>query len=171
MMKKTLIAMIALSALAACQSIDTAQTTQPSSETNTSDNSALMSAALTTAMNVYSAQSGMSSETAVVSAIEDKLSLTPEQAIGGVGALMSVAQNTLGSEATNELETLIPGAKALESSGLAPLITNMGAVDSAFSALGIDPALASQFSPLIIEVLKSQGASTSLISGLTSVWN
>ncbi len=168
-MKKILIAVFALSTLAACQSNDAAQTTA-TPETQSSNNSALMSAALTTAMNVYSAQSGMSSETAVVNAIEDKLSLTPEQAVGGVGALMSVAQNTLGSEAKNELATLIPGAEALESSGLAPLITNMGAVDSAFSALGIDPAMASQFSPLIIEVLKSQGASSSLLSSLASVW-
>ncbi|MGR5503452.1 DUF2780 domain-containing protein [Vibrio sp. DNB22_10_4] len=106
----------------------------------------------------------------VVNDLVDKLSVSPEQATTGVGALLSLAQSSLGSDQQNELSSLIPGMDALTSSGLLSSIQDMDSVKSAFSSVGLDPAMISQFAPVVLEYLGSQGASSGLMDSLTSLW-
>ncbi|MGR5288350.1 DUF2780 domain-containing protein [Vibrio maritimus] len=106
----------------------------------------------------------------VVNDLVDKLSVSPEQATTGVGALLSLAQSSLGSDQQSELSSLIPGMDALTSSGLLSSIQDMDSVKSAFSSVGLDPAMISQFAPVVLEYLGSQGASSGLMDSLTSLW-
>ncbi len=167
-MKRTLVVALALASLAACQSNDASQQSSTESSTST-NNSALMNTALNTAISMYSQQSE-TQNSPIVDTLQSQLSVTPEQAVGGVGALLSVAQNSLGSSEQKELNSLIPGTDLLSSSGLVNMITSMDSVKTAFTSLGIDPALVTQFAPIILQGLQSQGASDGLTSALSSLW-
>ncbi|MFM2588713.1 DUF2780 domain-containing protein [Vibrio sp. TBV020] len=166
-MKKRVVLTAALSvALFGCQSTSE----QPQSET-TSTNSTyntLATAALTGAINAWSKQGA--AETDLAGQIQEATNVTSDQAMGGVGSLLALAQSSLGSTQNEELGALIPGYDVLQSSGLSQMITNSGAVDSAFSALGMDPSLVSTFAPLIINALQSQGASNGLTQALANIW-
>ncbi|GAB7219100.1 DUF2780 domain-containing protein [Vibrio comitans] len=103
--------------------------------------------------------------------LTNELNVTPTQAAGGAGALLSLAQTQLSDENSSELSSLIPGMNSFTSStGLTSMITNMDSVKSTFEGLGIDPALVSQFAPIILQYLTSEGASSGLLGSLTSLW-
>ncbi len=106
----------------------------------------------------------------VVNDLVNDLSVSPEQATTGVGALLSLAQSSLGSEQKSELSSLIPGMDSLTSSGLLSSIQDMESVKSAFSSVGLDPSMISQFAPVVLDYLGSQGASSGLMDSLTSLW-
>lgn len=106
----------------------------------------------------------------VLNNLVNDLSVSPEQATTGVGALLSLAQSSLGSEQQSELSSLIPGMDSLTSSGLLSSIQNMDSVKSAFSSVGLDPSMISQFAPVVLDYLSSQGASSGLMDSLTSLW-
>ncbi|GEA60468.1 DUF2780 domain-containing protein [Vibrio comitans] len=103
--------------------------------------------------------------------LTSELNVTPTQAAGGAGALLSLAQTQLSDENSSELSSLIPGLDSFTgSTGLTSMITNMDSVKSTFEGLGIDPALVSQFAPIILQYLTSEGASSGLLGSLTSLW-
>ncbi|WP_420822983.1 DUF2780 domain-containing protein [Vibrio variabilis] len=106
----------------------------------------------------------------VVNDLASNLSISPEQATTGVGALLSLAQSSLGSDQQSELNSLIPGMDSLTSSGLLSSIQDMDSVKSAFSSVGLDPSMISQFAPVVLDYLGSQGASSGLLESLTSLW-
>ncbi|WP_117234391.1 DUF2780 domain-containing protein [Vibrio maerlii] len=168
-MKKTLLASLVVLSLTACQSNDASQTSTQADTSSTNSNAALMSTALNTAISLYSQQQA-TQETPVVDSVQNELSVTTEQAVGGVGALLSVAQNALGTEQKQELNSLVPGASLLSSTGLVNMITSMDSVNAAFTSMGLDPALVAQFAPLVLQGLEAQGASSGLTSALTSLW-
>jgi hypothetical protein len=87
-----------------------------------------------------------------------------------VGSLLALAQNNLGESQNSELAGLIPGYDSLQSTGLTAMIANNETVKSAFTALGMDPSLISTFVPIILQTLQSQGASSSLLSSLGTIW-
>ncbi|WP_244230749.1 DUF2780 domain-containing protein [Vibrio ouci] len=128
----------------------------------------VVTAALTGAISAWGQQGA--ADTDLAGQIQQATNVTSDQAIGGVGSLLALAQNSLGSSQNQELGSLIPGYDVLESTGLSKMITDSGAVDSAFSALGMDPALVSSFTPLIINALQAQGASSGLTSALAGIW-
>ena len=109
-------------------------------------------------------------DSAVVNDLTNNLSVSPEQASAGAGALLSLAQSKLGSNGVSELNSLIPGLSSLDSSGLLKSVESMEGVKSAFSAVGLDPSMISQFAPVVLEYLGAQGASSELVSSLTSLW-
>ncbi|WP_394154606.1 DUF2780 domain-containing protein [Vibrio maritimus] len=106
----------------------------------------------------------------VVNDLVNDLSISPEQATTGVGALLSLAQSSLSSEQQSELSSLIPGMDSLTSSGLLSSIQDMDSVKSAFSSVGLDPSMISEFAPIVLDYLGSQGASSGLMDSLTSLW-
>ncbi|MFA0441534.1 hypothetical protein BCU70_11550 [Vibrio sp. 10N.286.49.C2] len=107
---------------------------------------------------------------AVVGDLVDNLSITPEQATTGAGALLSLAQNSLGSGQASELSSLIPGMSSLSSSGLLTSVENMESVKNIFASVGLDPSMISQFAPVVLDYLGTQGASSELLGSLTSLW-
>ena len=119
-----------------------------------------------------------------------ELNVTPEQAIGGAGAMLGLAKNQLSSTDYSELAKSVPGidilsgggelgalAGLLGSSGNAAGLGNaLGAVknttdlSSAFSALGMDAGMIGQFAPVLLQYFGQQGVGGSLLNSLGGIW-
>jgi hypothetical protein len=165
MNKRIILAALVTAALVGCQSTSTGN--QASTDSNGAY-SALAGAALTAAMQAWGAQGG---ETlSLADSVQQATSVSTDQAVGGVGSLLALAQNSLSSTQNSELGGLVPGYSALSSSGLTSLITSSDAVNNAFSAMGLDPSMVSTFAPIILSALQSQGASSTLINSLGTIW-
>lgn len=109
----------------------------------------------------------------LVGMLSDNLGISADQAAGGAGALLAMAGNGLSAPESTELNSMIPGLESMTSAipgGLGGMISNMDSVKAAFSALGLDPALISQFTPLITQYLTSQNASSGLLGSLGALW-
>jgi len=161
-MKKALI--IAFGCLAVTSCANTSNSSDTPSETNYAQ---LSQTALSAALSMWSQQNQTADITETVA---KQASVTTEQAAGGIGSLLAVAQNSLSATDNKELNGLIPGMSNLQQTGLTTLLSNNAAVSSAFSSLGMDPALIETFAPIILQVLQSQGASDSLLGSLGSIW-
>ncbi len=108
----------------------------------------------------------------LVSALTSQLNLSPEQATGGAGALLALATNSLSGKQSDELSGLIPGMSKLQNAvpGLLGMADNMSSVTGIFNQLGLDSGMVSQFAPVLLQYLNGQGASSSLLSSLGSLW-
>lgn len=105
--------------------------------------------------------------------ITSQLDVSPEQAAGGAGALLSLASSQLSGDQASELSNMIPGADKLSAAiptGLSGMLTNMETINKVFSTLGMDPSMVSQFIPVIMKFVGNQGASAGLMDALGSVW-
>ncbi len=128
----------------------------------------------------------------------DELNVTPTQALGGSGALLQLAKQQLGSNDYAQLAKSVPGIDKLTGdSGLDQLgqlgaltgllgksdtridaqtaaavdnVQNLGDVNQAFSALGMDAGMVGQFAPILLQYLGSQGVGGSLLQSLGSIW-
>lgn len=124
-----------------------------------------------------------------------QLKITPEQAIGGTGAMLGLAKNQLPAAQYKELSKSVPGLDKLSGNnalgGLVGLSGLMGKSDSqkanalnnaltnvktaqdmnsAFTQLGMNSTMVSQFAPIILQYLGQQGANGSALSSLASLW-
>jgi hypothetical protein len=124
------------------------------------------------------------------------LKLTPQQVLGGTGALLGLAKHQLPSAEYSQLNQSIPGLQQLEGnnglnqlnglSGLlgksagTPLsaetnaalgnVNNLTELNQAFSALGMDSGMIGQFAPLLLQYFGQQGVGDSLLSSLGGLW-
>ncbi|WP_067661690.1 DUF2780 domain-containing protein [Ferrimonas marina] len=126
----------------------------------------------------------------LVDSLVSQLGVTEAQASGGAGAMLSMAQDSLGDSDWSSLTSYIPEATDLASgvdlsnftgdmgtSALGDVGSMLGGADlgqlanvaSAFESLGLSPDMIAQFSPVILEYLKGQGG-TDLVGKLTSLW-
>ncbi|WP_086971445.1 DUF2780 domain-containing protein [Vibrio coralliirubri] len=163
-MKKVLITVLSSLTVVSCASTSDSEQTSSSSDTNYSQ---LSQTALMAAVNMWSQQN---ETTPLVDTVADQASVTSDQAVGGIGSMLALAQNSLGTADNKELATLIPGMSSLESTGLSSLLSSQGAVESAFSGLGMDPSMVTTFAPIILQALQSQGATSGLMDSLAAVW-
>jgi hypothetical protein len=133
------------------------------------DTSAISKLATSAASN---SSTSTSTTSPIVSSLTSALNVTPTQATGGVGSLLALASSSLPTEQATELSSLVPGMSSLQSSipGLSSLTDNKEGVNSAFSQLGMDSSMISQFTPLILQYLTGQGASAELLSSLGTLW-
>ncbi|MFJ4141800.1 DUF2780 domain-containing protein [Pseudomonas sp. NPDC089734] len=126
-----------------------------------------------------------------------QLKVTPEQAVGGTGALLGLAKNKLTGSDYSQLTQSVPGLdqlsgltalNSLGDGGLGALlggnksgsgsalgsalgnVQSMGDVNNAFKALGMDSSMVSQFVPVILQYLGQQGASGSALQSLSGLW-
>ena len=146
--------------------------------------------------NNKAAAAAPSSETAdLLTALTSQLNVTPEQAIGGTGAMLGLAKNQLGGNDYSQLAKSVPGLDKLsgdnalgslgalsgllgqtggsKTSGLDGLLGNVkdtNDLNTAFSALGMDGGMISQFAPVILSYLGSQGPSSSVLGQLAQAW-
>ena len=130
-MKKILITVLSSLAVVSCASTSDSEQTGSSSDTNYSQ---LSQTALMAAVNMWSQQN---ETTPLADTVADQASVTSDQAIGGIGSMLALAQNSLGSADNKELASLIPGMSSLESTGLSSVLSSQGAVESAFAGLGM----------------------------------
>lgn len=130
------------------------------------------------------------SETADLLGALTELNITPQQAIGGAGAMLGLAKNQLSSTDYSELAKSVPGIDMLSGGGelgaLAGLLGSTGKaagldnalgnvkntndLNNAFSALGMDSGMVGLFTPVILQFLGQQGVGGSLLSSLGSIW-
>ncbi|MEZ8353122.1 DUF2780 domain-containing protein [Vibrio splendidus] len=163
-MKKILITMLSSLAVVSCASTSDSEQTSSSSDTNYSQ---LSQTALMAAVNMWSQQN---ETTPLADTVADQASVTSDQAIGGIGSMLALAQNSLGSANNKELASLIPGMSSLESTGLSSVLSSQGAVESAFAGLGMDSSMVTTFAPIILQALQSQGATSGLMDSLAAIW-
>ncbi|KLV04901.1 DUF2780 domain-containing protein [Photobacterium ganghwense] len=112
-------------------------------------------------------------ENPLASLLSTQLGVTPEQAAGGAGALLSAATSQLSGSQATELAKMIPGAEALTGSlppGIGALLGNMETINKIFAALGMDASMVSQFVPVVLQFLGNQGASAGLLQSLGNIW-
>ena len=157
---------------------------------------------LNDAANAVSAMQGGDKGGAAVSAapqaagllntLGSQLNITPQQAVGGAGAMLGLAKNQLSSNDYSQLSKSVPGLDMLSGNnalgglnglgGLlgkstAPALNNaLGDVkdtndlNNAFSALGMDSGMIGQFAPLILQYLGQQGVGGPLLQSLSGIW-
>lgn len=130
----------------------------------------------------------------LLNTLGNELKVTPEQAVGGAGAMLGLARNNLSDADYSQLTKAVPGldlisgANALGGlSGLGELlgknsestsalsnalgnVEDRNDLNSAFSALGMDTGMIGQFAPLILQYLGQQGIGGSLLQSLGSLW-
>ncbi|WP_085729380.1 DUF2780 domain-containing protein [Pseudomonas sp. R37(2017)] len=119
-----------------------------------------------------------------------QLNITPQQAIGGAGAMLGLAKNQLSSTDYSELAKSVPGIEMLSGGGelgaLAGLLGSSGTaagldnalgnvkntndLNNAFSALGMDSGMIGLFTPVLLQYLGQQGVGSPLLSSLGSIW-
>ncbi|WP_223445535.1 MULTISPECIES: DUF2780 domain-containing protein [Pseudomonas] len=119
-----------------------------------------------------------------------ELNITPQQAIGGAGAMLGLAKNQLSSNDYSELAKSVPGIDMLSGGGelgaLAGLLGSSGKaagldnalgnvknttdLNNAFSALGMDSGMIGLFTPVLLQYLGQQGVGGSLLSSLGGIW-
>lgn len=158
---------------------------------------------LNDAANAVSAMQGKSAQAPVqapaasanlLNTLGSELKITPEQAIGGTGALLGLARNQLSSSDYQQLSKAVPGLDMLSGDnalgGLAGLgdllgksgqssalsnalsgeVKNQDDLDNAFSALGMQDGMIARFAPLILQYLGQQGVAGSLLQNLAGIW-
>ncbi|MGO2318914.1 MAG: DUF2780 domain-containing protein [Vibrio toranzoniae] len=164
-MKKVLITILSSLAVVSCASTsDSEQKGSSSSDTNYSQ---LSQTALMAAVDMWAQQN---ETTPLADSVADQASVTNDQAIGGIGSMLALAQNSLDTADNKELASLIPGMSSLESSGLSSVLNSQTAVESAFSGLGMDSSMIAKFAPIILQTLQSQGATSGLMDSLAAIW-
>ena len=156
--------MLSSLAVVSCASTSDSEQTGSTSDTNYSQ---LSQTALMAAVNMWSQQN---ETTPLADTVADQASVTSDQAIGGIGSMLALAQNSLGTADNKELASLIPGMSSLESTGLSSVLSSQGAVESAFAGLGMDSSMVTTFAPIILQALQSQGATSGLMDSLAALW-
>lgn len=102
--------------------------------------------------------------------LTNALSITPEQARGGAGALFTLAKSRLSSADFSKVAAAVPGMdgllKAAPASDQLSALSNLGglgglaSVGGSFQKLGLSPGMVSKFVPLIVNYVGSRGGST-----------
>lgn len=119
----------------------------------------------------------------LVGQLTKELSITPEQATGGAGALFGLAKTRLKPEEFGQVAKVVPGMDGLlkaapKPKGGASMLGSLGSslpggagglasTAGAFKALGLSPDMASKFVPVLTKFVESKGGSNvgSLLAG------
>ena len=138
------------------------------------------------AIGIFSITGSVSADTSkLIGSLVDTLGVSEEQATGGAGAVFSEAKNNMSSGDYSQLLKAVPGIDSLisgapQAGGLAGKASSLlggstgsaagmaGLADS-FSKLGLSPDMVSQFVPVILDFVQSEGgqqAMTLLKNGL-----
>ncbi|WP_447772058.1 DUF2780 domain-containing protein [Pseudomonas kilonensis] len=161
---------------------------------------------LSDAANVVSAMQGSQGEqgegamaaapkaAGLLNTLGSELKITPEQAIGGAGAMLGLAKNRLSEPQFSELSKSVPGLDQIAGNsaigglnglggllgggsdknalldGLLGNVKDTGDLNNAFSALGMDSGMIGQFAPIILQYLGQQGVAGSLLQNLGGIW-
>ena len=153
-------------------STGSAATTTPSGQTaetpRTGDTSTMSQ--VTSAAGTAASAAGVD----LAGTLGSTLGLTSDQSAGAVGSVMSLAQTKLPASDYSKVADAVPGANqyvqkakdlgAVPSTGIA----DKSGLDAAYAKLGINPQIASQVTPLIVQYAGKAGGPTvqGLLSGI-----
>ena len=101
----------------------------------------------------------------LISMLTSQLGLTDKQASGGMGSMLTLAKEKLGTSDYGKLTSVLPMAtnyldSAKQQGAVAGPVGNMSGLNKAFSKLGIKPEIANQFVPLVTNYLGKLGGPT-----------
>jgi len=108
----------------------------------------------------------------VVDSLTSQLGVTPQQASGGVGSMLSFAKSQLSPSDFSTVASALPGADkymSLASSALGmSSISSASGLGSAFSKLGMSPDMVGKFAPVIADYAGKYGspAAKTLLAGV-----
>jgi len=96
--------------------------------------------------------------------LTSSLGVTQEQAEGGVGSILTLAQEKLAKGDFDKVAALIPGAsgyleKAKSLGAVAGPLVNGAGLNGALGKLGIDAATAAKFVPMVTKFVSKAGGS------------
>lgn len=130
----------------------------------------------------------------LLNTLGSQLDITPEQAVGGAGAMLGLARNQLSGQDFSELSKNVPGLAQIAGNsaigglnglggllgagsdknalldGLLGNVKDTNDLNNAFSALGMDAGMIGQFAPVILQYLGQQGVAGSLLQNLGGIW-
>lgn len=123
----------------------------------------------------------------LVETLGQRLNISDEQAIGGVGALLGLAANRLDPGDSAQLQQRMPGLGQLSAGtldgglgGLGGLIggasqllggiQNLQDVDQVFNVLGMNQGMVGQFAGVMLDYLVQQGLNSQLLGTLGKLW-
>ncbi|MGV3001055.1 DUF2780 domain-containing protein [Vibrio sp.] len=112
------------------------------------------------------------SSSELVNSLKNQLGVSTEQAAGGAGALLAMASNELSGSTGEEFSGLSSNLSGILDSAKSASNTldSMAAVKSVFEKLGLDSSMVEQYVPIVLNYLGDEGASSGLLSSLTSLW-
>jgi Protein of unknown function VcgC/VcgE (DUF2780) len=93
------------------------------------------------------------------------LGVSGDQASGGVGSILSLAQNKLSASDYSKVADTVPGAdkyvQKAKDLGAVPAegIKEKSGLDAAYQKLGINPDVAKQFTPVVVDFVGKAGGS------------
>jgi uncharacterized protein VcgC/VcgE DUF2780 len=98
----------------------------------------------------------------LLSSLTSSLGVTQDQAEGGLGSILTLAQEKLAKGDFDKVASVIPGAskyleKAKALGAVAGPLANAAGLNGAFSKLGISPATASKFIPKVTKYVGKLG--------------
>jgi hypothetical protein len=96
--------------------------------------------------------------------LTSSLGVTQDQAEGGVGSILTLAQEKLAKGDFDKIAALIPGAsgyleKAKSLGAVAGPLVNGAGLNGALGKLGIDAATAAKFTPTVTKFVSKAGGS------------
>lgn len=107
------------------------------------------------------------------------LQVTPQQALGGVGALLGLAQSQLAADQYAQLAGSVPGLELLggpagqaaeASDGAGGVLGRLGALGALGGLLGMDSSLVGPFGQILLQFLAGQGLAGTLLQSLGGIW-
>ncbi|WP_152219618.1 DUF2780 domain-containing protein [Pseudomonas sp. SCB32] len=140
-----------------------------------------------TAEPAPSAEAPAQTANALLSNLTRQLGVSEQQAIGGTGALLGLALNTLKENDSTQLQKAMPNMQQLSGNesmgdlggvlgglgGAAALlggINNLQDVDQIFGVLGMDQSMIGRFAGVILDYFTEQGLSSQLLGTLGGLW-
>ena len=130
----------------------------------------------------------------LLTSLGSQLNVTPEQAMGGAGAMLGLARNQLSGQDFTELSKNVPGLDQIAGNSALSGLSGLGGLlgggvdknpllngllgnvkdtkdlNNAFSALGMDTGMIGLFAPVILQYLGQQGVAGSLLQNLGGIW-
>ena len=114
------------------------------------------------AQTLDSLKSLLSSSDPLVGAVKSTLGVTDNQAEGGLGSILALAQEKLAKGDFDKIAQVIPGSQkyldaAKKLGAVTGPLTNSAGLNSAYSRLGIPPERAAQFTPTVLDAVGKVG--------------
>lgn len=112
--------------------------------------------------SVAGSASAQSLPNPLMTSLMSSLGVTQDQAEGGLGSMLTLAQEKLAAGDFDKIAGVIPGAskyldKAKSLGAVAGPLANAAGLSGAFSKLGISPATASKFIPKVTKYVGKVG--------------
>jgi hypothetical protein len=117
----------------------------------------------------------------LINILVGQLGISPQQALGGVGSIFSVAQQRMSPGDFSQLSTSVPGMdqylgsvpQQVAASGSSSLLGAAGnmmggqfgslaALAGSFQTLGMNPSMVSQFVPVVLQYVQNQSGASAM---------